>query len=198
MVYAEGKQADKRTNKFQKVIKYKQKKEFSPREISRDSQQKVNQPRPNLHPPPHLPPLPSASVNQEVLGLTFSSGVCSSLHCYWCISYKSYEDCQRNQSLALGRHGVHGCLQQHVMIRFDNGSLEKQVFYKGVLPKESCDWYKTKEATCSSPLKTCKEKCCYEDYCNKGNILDSSSNKAVFISNGVVAIGLLLVVSIAA
>ena len=103
----------------------------------------------------------------------------------------------------MGRHGVHGCLLQHV--RFDNGSVQEEVFYKGIIPKKAChDWYETKSGHCSGdPFLKCREKCCYKDYCNKGNILDtndqvSSSNEAVFISDGVVAMGLLLGVSLVA
>ena len=56
---------------------------------------------------------------------------------------------------------------------------------------------------CDVPFYECKAKCCFEDYCNKGNIMDTSgqvsnSNKAVFISDVVVAMGLLLGVSLAA
>ena len=78
-------------------------------------------------------------------------------------------------------------------------------FAKAVIPKRSCEHFSKGNITeeCYHPFYECKAKCCYEDFCNKGNILDttgqdSSSRKAVYISDGVVAMGLLLGVSLAA
>ena len=82
---------------------------------------------------------------------------------------------------------------------------KRRFFTKESYLKKLChEYYETKSGHCSGdPFLKCREKCCYKDYCNKGNILDtndqvSSSNKAVFISDGVVAMGLLLGVSLVA
>ncbi|PFX35007.1 uncharacterized protein LOC111340463 [Stylophora pistillata] len=123
------------------------------------------------------------------------------IHCYYC-SGPSYEECQRN--LKLDEYADYAaCMQYHV--RFDNGSAKLDSFFKGVIPKRFCEQFSKGNITnmCYHPFYECKAKCCHEDYCNKGNILDtgsqaSSSRKAVFISDGVVAMGLFLGVSLTA
>ena len=78
-------------------------------------------------------------------------------------------------------------------------------FVKAVIPKRSCEQFSKGNITeeCYHPFYECKAKCCYEDYCNKGNILDttgqdSSCKKVVYISDVVLAMGLLLGLSLAA
>ena len=123
------------------------------------------------------------------------------MHCYYC-SGPSYEECERNQNLSKV-YDTYACVQYH--LRFDNGSVKMDHFSKLIIDPRACEQWSKGNITeiCHHPFYECKAKCCYEDYCNKGNILDttdqvSSSRKAVYISNGVVAMGLLLGVSLAA
>ena len=123
------------------------------------------------------------------------------MHCYYCIG-RSFEECQRNLKSDETYDNI-ACMQYHV--RFDNGSVKMDTFGKGAVPKSSCEQFSKGNFTeeCYHPFYECRAKCCYEDYCNKGNILDttdqdSSSKKAVYISDGVVAMGLLLGVSLSA
>ena len=123
------------------------------------------------------------------------------MHCYYCTG-PSYEECHRNQKLAEA-YDTYACVLHHV--RFDNGSVKMDSFSKGIIDPRACEQWSKGNLTeeCYHPFYECKAKCCYEDYCNKGNILDttdqdSSSRKAVYISDGVVAMGLLLGVSLSA
>lgn len=123
-------------------------------------------------------------------------------YCYSCPGSPSYEDCQSN----LTRQEVpedYACVQYYM--RFDNGSMKMDQVYKGGTSKRVCEQINKGNIseTCHNPFFECKAKCCYEDDCNKGNILDtsgqfSSSRKAVFTSDGVVAMGLFLGVSLTA
>ena len=122
-------------------------------------------------------------------------------HCYYCTG-PSYEECERNQKLSKV-YDTYACLQYH--LRFDNGSVKIGAFSKAVILKRSCEQFSKGNFSekCHHPFYECKAKCCSEDYCNKGNILDttdqvSSSKKAVYINDGVVAMGLLLGVSLSA
>ena len=112
------------------------------------------------------------------------------------------EECERNQTLG-ETYDTYACLQYHVT--FDNGSVKFDTVFKGYVNKRLCEQFSKGNFTamCGFPFLECKAKCCFDDYCNKGNIMDtsgqvSSSNKAVFISDVVVAMGLLLGVSLAA
>ena len=123
------------------------------------------------------------------------------MHCYYC-GGPSYEECHKSQILKKA-YDTYACVLYHM--KFDNGSVKMDYFLKGIIEPRDCEqWSKGNITdTCYRPFYECKAKCCYEDYCNKGNILnttdqDSSSRKAVYISNGVVAMGLLLGVSLAA
>ena len=118
------------------------------------------------------------------------------MHCYYC-NGPSYEECERNQKLG-EVYDTYACVQYHV--RFDNGSVKLDAFSKAFILKRSCEQFSKGNFSeeCHHPFYECKAKCCYEDYCNKGNILDSSSKKAVYINDGVVAMGLLLGVSLSA
>ena len=100
-------------------------------------------------------------------------------------------------------YDTYACVLYHM--RFDHGSVKMDSFSKTTIHKRFCEQFSKGNWTeiCYRPFYECKAKCCYEDYCNKGNILDttdrdSSSRKAVYISDTVVAMGLLLGVSLSA
>ena len=123
------------------------------------------------------------------------------MHCYYCTG-SSYEDCKKNKKFD-EVNDTYACVQYHM--RFDNGSVKMDAFSKTVVDQRACEQLSKGNLTeeCYHPFYECKAKCCYEDYCNKENILDttdqdSSSRKAVYISDGVVAMGLLLGVSLSA
>ena len=148
-----------------------------------------------------FPPAPTHFGKCHLVDHSVSTGIFNIIHCYYC-SGPSYEECHRNQT-SFETYDTYACVLYHM--RFDNGSVKMDSFSKTTIHKRFCEKWSKGNITeiCYRPFYECKAKCCYGDYCNKGNIMDatdqdSSSRKAVYISDAVVAMGLLLGVSLAA
>ena len=150
---------------------------------------------------PYFQPPPPRSG--KLINHSLSTGIFNMKHCYFCHGRsQSYEECHRNQILG-ETYDTYACVQYHVI--FDNGSVKMDSFAKSSIPKLFCEQFSKGNISeiCYHPFYECKGKCCYEDYCNKGNILDttgqdSSCKKVVYISDVVLAMGLLLGLSLAA
>ncbi len=92
-------------------------------------------------------------------------------------------------------YDTYPCIQLYT--EFDNASVKGESFFKGCALARACGQYEKGNITeeCFRPFHECKGKCCYEDECNKGNILDSkSSGNALAISGS--ALGLLFGLSL--
>ena len=84
-------------------------------------------------------------------------------------------------------------------IRFDNGSVKAEQYTKTCIHHSACEQFSKGNITldedgCLHPSAICKGKCCYDDECNKGNILaghdttEHNSGKALAISGSVVGL----------
>ena len=80
--------------------------------------------------------------------------------------------------------------------RFDNGSMKVETYIKSCAHQRACEQINKGNITLDEagcyPSSICKGKCCYEDECNKGNILadtsEHNSGNALAISGSVVGL----------
>ncbi|KAL9960083.1 hypothetical protein ACROYT_G033488 [Oculina patagonica] len=132
------------------------------------------------------------------LGFTFFCclwTIGSFLECLECVSSTSYEDCQKNSELINCSRANPACYQAEITL--ENGSAKKLLFQKGCLGKDDCENYEKGNIDFCNTEKgkgytgDCKAKCCHEDGCNKGDIVESKGS-AFIISVVVLLSGLLL------
>ena len=128
--------------------------------------------------------------------LAFFTGSC--LQCSACASTDSYEDCQSKRKVEnCSNPATDACFQANV--KYANGSEENYQFQKGCVQKSKCETYEKGEIGQCNTWRAqgytvdCKAKCCYEDECNKGNLIESKGS-AFLITGSVMVLlsGLLL------
>ncbi|KAL9957455.1 hypothetical protein ACROYT_G039091 [Oculina patagonica] len=104
----------------------------------------------------------------------FSEG----LKCYGCVSYKSWEDCEKTLKIYdCPPKADEVCVKEH-HVEHDNNSEEgiKETFSKFCGPAKSCT-----NQHCIKDGKNCDPKCCHEDLCNTA--VTGSPRAAVVIIN---------------
>ena len=89
---------------------------------------------------------------------------------------KSYEDCQGRRIVTNCRNSTDACFQGY--IKFDNGSTKIEQFIKSCTSKSLCEQLNKGNFSreCYQPFSVCKGQCCYEDDCNKGELLDTTGH----------------------
>jgi len=117
------------------------------------------------------------------------------LQCYDCPGSKSFEDCQSQQTLVNCSEASDVCFQTSV--EYHNESYKREEFDMGCLGKSFCDSYRKGDIGYCNTLRDlgftvqCVSECCYEDECNKENLLESKGS-ALVTSVVILLLGLVL------